>query len=416
MIVCRGQGYDNGSNTSGQYKGTQAEIIKENQLAIYSPCACHSLNLCGVHAAECCAEVINFFGVVQKTYNLFSSGPQRWQILKEYIGCSLHSISDTRWSARIECLKPFAKHISGLKSAMQDLKKLNLSVETQSDIKRIEKYLSSFEYIILASTWFKVLTSINYKNTVLQSRDATLDVEVLNLKSLIDDLLLLRNNWDSILNECKLVAENLGMISNDIFPEKKRTRKVRFSDEEQNNKLGNTSAEFCFKRDVFYVLLDSLIDELEHLKAIRASNLGIIQLSPFQLLNTLHELKLDSLFPNILVVLRIFCTLPVTVAQAERSFSTLARVKNVLRSTMFQDRLSNLRRLAIEAPLARKLGFDAVIELFARSMPEEKCVSFRNIRLRKFKINLEDNIKGITNDCAGVIKKLGKILEINQQL
>ncbi|XP_004209645.3 zinc finger MYM-type protein 1-like [Hydra vulgaris] len=58
MIDCRGQSYDNGSNMSGQYKGAQAEIIKENQLAIYSPCACHSLNLCGVHAAECCAEVI----------------------------------------------------------------------------------------------------------------------------------------------------------------------------------------------------------------------------------------------------------------------------------------------------------------------------------------------------------------------
>ncbi|XP_047143985.2 uncharacterized protein LOC124817677 [Hydra vulgaris] len=187
------------------------------------------------------------------------------------------------------------------------------------------------------------------------------------------------------------------MVSNNIFPGKKRSRKARFSDEEQNNKLGNTSAEFCFKRDVFYVLLDcvignmnwcfeaakgleetfgvvwkymtldkdllrekassicvkysidvslDLIDELEHLKAIHASNLGIIQLLSFQLLNKLHELKLDFLFPNILVVLRTFCTLRVTVAQAERSFSTLARVKNVLRYTMCQDRLSNLGRLA----------------------------------------------------------------------
>jgi hAT family C-terminal dimerisation region len=76
-------------------------------------------------------------------------------------------------------------------------------------------------------------------------------------------------------------------------------------------------------------------------------------------------LKLDALFPNIFVVLRIFCTLPVTVAQAERSFSTLARVKNVLRSTMCQDRLTSLGTLAVEGPLARKLDFDAVIELFA---------------------------------------------------
>ncbi|XP_047124128.1 uncharacterized protein LOC124806887 [Hydra vulgaris] len=127
--------------------------------------------------------------------------------------------------------------------------------------------------------------------------------------------------------------------------------------------LREKALSICVKYSIDISL--NLIDEFEHLKAIHVSNLGIIQLSPFQLLNKLHELKLDSLFPNILVILRIFCILPVIVAQAERSFSTLARVKNVLRSTMCQDRLFNLGRLAIEAPLARKLDFDAVIELFA---------------------------------------------------
>jgi len=76
-------------------------------------------------------------------------------------------------------------------------------------------------------------------------------------------------------------------------------------------------------------------------------------------------MQLDVLFPNIIVILRIFCTLPVTVAQAERSFSTLARVKNVLRSTMCQDRLNSLGILAVEARLARTVDFYNIIELFA---------------------------------------------------
>ena len=54
----------------------------------------------------------------------------------------------------------------------------------------------------------------------------------------------------------------------------------------------------------------------------------------------------------------------VTVAQAERSFSTLARVKNVLRSTMYQDRLNNLGTLAVEARLARTVEYVSIIELF----------------------------------------------------
>ena len=48
LTDCRGQGYDNGSNMSSAYKGAQAHIIQNNQSARFCPCACCSLNLCGV--------------------------------------------------------------------------------------------------------------------------------------------------------------------------------------------------------------------------------------------------------------------------------------------------------------------------------------------------------------------------------
>lgn len=77
---------------------------------MYSPCATHSLNLCGVDCTKCCTAAITFFGVVQNCYTIFSSSTQRWEILKKYVPGSLHSLSDTRWSARIEAVKPFANH------------------------------------------------------------------------------------------------------------------------------------------------------------------------------------------------------------------------------------------------------------------------------------------------------------------
>ena len=100
---------------------------------------------------------------------------------------------------------------------------------------------------------------------------------------------------------------------------------------------------------------------------IHPANLGENALQPLELLNKLHTLKLEALFPNIVVLLRIFCTLPVTVAQAERSFSTLSRVKNVMRSTMCQNRLTSLGTLAVEARLARKVNFETIIEMFAKA-------------------------------------------------
>lgn len=129
---CRGEGYDNGSNMSGKYAGVQAHVLKVNPLAVFSPCACHSLNLCGAHLAECCSEVETYFGNVQKLYNLFSSSPMRWQILQEKISCSLHSMSKTRWSDRIDRVRPFPAHIPGLQSALTELLELNLTSETKA--------------------------------------------------------------------------------------------------------------------------------------------------------------------------------------------------------------------------------------------------------------------------------------------
>ena len=106
---CRGQGYDNGSNMTGIYRGAQAIILEKNPQAIFSPCSAHSLNLCGVHAAESSVVMKSFFGNVQKLYNLFSGSPARWKVLQEIAQLSLHQMSDTRWSARIDAVKPLAK-------------------------------------------------------------------------------------------------------------------------------------------------------------------------------------------------------------------------------------------------------------------------------------------------------------------
>jgi len=49
--------------------------------------------------------------------------------------------------------------------------------------------------------------------------------------------------------------------------------------------------------------------------------------------------------PTIHTYLRVFCTLPVTNASSERSFSYLRRIKTWLRTTMLQERLVGLALL-----------------------------------------------------------------------
>ena len=98
LVDCRAQGYDNAANMSGKYNGAQAIIKEQCPTAIFSPCGCHTLNLCGNDAAECVPEATTYFGTIQTIYTLFSCSPKRWEILAKRIGSSLHGISGTRWS------------------------------------------------------------------------------------------------------------------------------------------------------------------------------------------------------------------------------------------------------------------------------------------------------------------------------
>ena len=74
---------------------------------------------------------------------------------------------------------------------------------------------------------------------------------------------------------------------------------------------------------------------------------------------------LDSAFPNVEVALRIYLSLMITNYSGERSFSHLKRVKNEIRSTMLQDRVSNLSLTYIESELLRNIDFDDIVRGFA---------------------------------------------------
>ena len=90
-------------------------------------------------------------------------------------------------------------------------------------------------------------------------------------------------------------------------------------------------------------------------------------------LSTLKKHHVESAFPNTFIAFRIYLTLPVSNCTGERSFSHLERIKNALRSTMGQERLSSLAILSIESELVRQIDFSTLIanltELKSRRKP-----------------------------------------------
>ena len=114
--------------------------------------------MCGVHAVEVAPEIKSFFGNVQRLYNLVSCSPAHWKILKETTGVSLHSLSDTRWSARIDAVRALVKnHIKMLEMVSNIQTDLDLTPLAFSDAEHLLEWMKSFEYILMATFWFKVL-------------------------------------------------------------------------------------------------------------------------------------------------------------------------------------------------------------------------------------------------------------------
>lgn len=192
-----------------------------------------------------------------------------------------------------------------------------------------------------------------------------------NLQNLVKELQYMRNeSWEKIWSETTTVAENIGWPDKFNDQSKRVKKRKRMVDEEcVETYLSETiDPQLLFKRNVFYVILDEviadinkrfeslktiidifsvlweftcmtedeikpksknlvlkynedlqedLVDELQSLKIVYATNFGYEQLNPLELLNQLHKTNLANIFPNLCIALRIFLTIPATVASAE---------------------------------------------------------------------------------------------------
>ena len=305
--------------------------------------------------------------------------------------------------------------MNSLKNAAIEVSGLtNLTAEVKSDLKSIIKYLDTFECILMSAVWIKILTMIHEVNLIIESRDATLDVEMMNISLLQGDIKNLREKWDDILKEARYVSNNLSV--SDSFEINSRLRSSYSSQEE---------AEDNFRVNVFYNIIDYVIDGLSHrfsaaknicelfdflwqfkqlnenelsqktinfqlkyskhvsndienemllLKRIFDVNFKIDKVAPKNIFEQILKLRLSNVFPNVLIALRIFLSLPATVASNERSFSVLKRIKSFFRSTMSQERLNGLAMLNINSDKAKLLDYSSVINEFAQKKARKSFI------------------------------------------
>lgn len=81
-----------------------------------------------------------------------------------------------------------------------------------------------------------------------------------------------------------------------------------------------------------------------------------------------------DVFPNIYISYRLLLTIPIANCESERSFSVLKRIKDMLSSTMGDERLSSLARLNIESEILESLDLEEIIQDFVKAKSRKKWI------------------------------------------
>lgn len=422
---CRGQSYDNAANMSGIYKGMQSVILQLNPYAIYIACAAHSLNLVGRSAVDCCLEAVNFFSLVQTLYVFFSASTHRWKVLKDHIKDEkvLKKLSNTRWEAHAVAtdaiLNSYSQILDALDSISEDRDQKG---ETRQEAMNIANKMQEFEFVFMVTMWNDILQQFHRTSQALQSSELNLQVCADLYKTLTIYLQNLRERFEEFENKSKEILPDGDYRGNS---NRRRTRRVQVNDGPAEDAV--LSARDKFRISTFYFIVDILQVEMKtrgdvyqnlaekfsfllnmnltndevhsKVKSLVASYPEDLNSNLSDELQQFHQYvrlkmekdknisanftdfyniivndQLQTVFPNVEICFRIFLSLMITNCSGERSFSQLKRIKNPLRTTMRQDRLSSLALLSIESDVTRRMNFDNLIEEFARQKCRKKKV------------------------------------------
>nr|CAH7713843.1 unnamed protein product [Callosobruchus chinensis] len=232
----------------------------------------------------------------------------------------------------------------------------------------------NYKFICTLQIWDKILESVDKVNVALQSKTMTFDKASELIKGLTSQIQNIRETVDIVFEKAKRICEQCDVEDN--FPEKRRKRIKRHDLSESSDTGYDISQQQSFKIQINEAI-DTIISELkwrfEKLRDIQNS-FGFLTLkhitgysveelkkhaadlsikysadinatefwseietlksqveattlfdkcecqSSMGLLKAMVELDLKEMFPNVVVAIKIFLTMPVNVASCERSF------------------------------------------------------------------------------------------------
>ncbi|KAK4887135.1 hypothetical protein RN001_003406 [Aquatica leii] len=299
---------------------------------------------------------------MQAVISFFKQSAKRSQVWKESIDfISISSLCETKWVDRHDSVLKFTTHLIELSKALSQIMKWK---DTNSSSKALTLVYSikQGEFIIALLCLADILKFTLPFSKQLQNKS----IDLMDASAAVKDT-------QSVLEETrkysdlyfKTIFEQAQKLAAELDTDIKLPRLVDRQKHRNNPALA--SAEEYFRVTVFCTVYDEILSDM----SLRFSK------------NCLQSFDLRLLLPKVIVKLesnklknrmevvylrssqKILLSLPVSVATAETSFSTLRRTKTWLRSRILEDRLNCLCLLHIHRDIVPST--EKVIERFGKS-------------------------------------------------
>lgn len=193
------------------------KILEINNRAFYVPCSAHSLNLVVNDAANITHDTVNFFNIIQEIYVFFSSSTKRWPIICKYLpDLKLKALSATRWSSRIDAVKPLRYHLEKIFDALLEISDNNSSewdCTTSHKAHSLALNIQNYRFICSVVIWFDILNEINALSKMMQNPTINTQICINLLNKLIDKFTEYRTDvhFERVLEEATNVARDLNV-------------------------------------------------------------------------------------------------------------------------------------------------------------------------------------------------------------
>ncbi|XP_065652950.1 zinc finger MYM-type protein 1-like [Hydra vulgaris] len=330
--------------------------------------------------------------MLEDVYSFFGNSINRWDLLSKYTGESqitLKRLNPTRWAGRYTSLFAVKIRFLDIMKALSEISITSTKREEREEAVRIQKNMSSFEFVFLcvllskilneifdsakleaveiATTWqipaifFQKRRKIVKRHFDELSTDHRFDSseEIFRINIFIKILDVVINQLDNKFKGMQEVVQLFSCIHPNKLMVMKEREIISCAEAIQRKYSEDITTEFPLQM----VMVKSMLhDEISKISSIRElADLLIVKLS-----------TIAASVPQVITALLLFLTLPVTVASAERSFSKLKIIKNYLQNTIGKERLSDLAIVSIEAKAAGKMEMKNIITDFANMKSRRK--------------------------------------------